>query len=172
MATLEAADALWAVVSGDLGGAAGKEVEGWEGWDKRHMIYAITEVGDGSMVKIGFVNGCPEKDRRALMNRIRALEIGNPRRLQCVALDVGDILDEKQLHAEFAYFNVRGEWFKNEGAVKAWIDQRRVAERITTKARRGHLQRCRWPHYCNCARCKEVARRVAADEVKKAAGVG
>ena len=73
-------------------------------------------VGFGPYVKIGFT-----RDR--VEWRVAELQVGCPETIQIIATINGGFSDEARLHRRFADIRLRGEWFKREGAVAAWIDE-------------------------------------------------
>ncbi len=78
---------------------------------ENQMIYFIKSAG---YVKIGFCARDP-------MRRLEKLQIGNPMTLRLVALAEGDMADERDLHSRFRKQRVRGEWFRLDEAVNAYI---------------------------------------------------
>lgn len=104
------------------------------------MIYAITEDGDGSHVKIGYTGGDligGEVNRPSLITRLRMLQVGNPRVLLCVAVAPGSEHSEKRLHDEWRSLWVRGEWFRNAGPISEWIEQWGIVPLRSTDRPRG-----------------------------------
>ncbi len=65
-------------------------------------------------VKIGFA-----ADARSRFSKIQS---DSSERLVLVAVEVGDVGDERARHAQFAEFRVRGEWFRDEGALRDHVD--------------------------------------------------
>ena len=70
------------------------------------MIYFVS---DGEYVKIGFTE---DED---ISKRIRALQTGNARKLELVAVIPGDTSAETALHRVLSELRVSGEWFKLSG---------------------------------------------------------
>lgn len=83
------------------------------------MIYGIVEEGDGSAVKIGYSG-------TSIIKRAESLQIGNWRRLICVAVMPGAYADESRMHEEFTHYHIRGEWFRCVGDVAQWVGRWRV----------------------------------------------
>ncbi|TXM53607.1 GIY-YIG nuclease family protein [Methylobacterium sp. WL120] len=75
-------------------------------------IYAI---GYDDKVKIGW-SAVPPRQRMA------TLQIGCPEDLILFGSRPGTVAEERQLHREFAHLRIRGEWFRREGVVAAWIE--------------------------------------------------
>lgn len=76
--------------------------------------YIYMMVCDG-YVKIGLVRGDRESGARRLMNRLQAMQTGNPSPVKLAALGWvgGDVAQvERDLHREYATSWHRGEWFK------------------------------------------------------------
>jgi len=69
------------------------------------MIYFLKST-DEDYVKIGYT-----KNEKSLKERIIAHKVGNPHELQMMALYEGDMELEKELHTEWDFKHVRGEWF-------------------------------------------------------------
>jgi hypothetical protein len=74
-------------------------------------IYAV---GFGPYVKIGFSGGPIE-------SRLAALQTGCPEPLIVYGRSRGTMWHEEKMHIKFAAYRLRGEWFRNEGEVAAWI---------------------------------------------------
>jgi hypothetical protein len=67
------------------------------------MAYAI-QAGEGGPVKIGLAKKPAE--------RLKTLQCGNHETLRGLAAWRVLALEERQLHEEFAYAHIRGEWFR------------------------------------------------------------
>lgn len=67
-----------------------------------YYVYFIQE-GDDGPIKIGHA--------KHPADRIRALQIGNPRALNLLAAFPGYVRDEIALHKQLAPHNIRSEWF-------------------------------------------------------------
>ena len=67
------------------------------------MIYFINEVGS-QYIKIGFSLKFPT-------TRLLELSTGNPRKLQLLAYEEGNLKKEKELHKRFKKFHVNLEWY-------------------------------------------------------------
>lgn len=76
------------------------------------FIYAISS---GDAVKIGW----SAKPWR----RFAAIQTGCPSDCTMLGLIEGSISDERELHAKFAPWKVRGEWFRRAGLVAEFIDK-------------------------------------------------
>lgn len=79
--------------------------------DHTGFVYVIRS---GGHVKIGYTRNPPE-------NRMSYLQIGSAEKLSLVASFKGSLALEKQLHAHFDDLRTSGEWFREEGALAAWI---------------------------------------------------
>lgn len=75
----------------------------------------IYVVGFDRYVKIGFASP-PAKIR------ISGLQVGAPEELKVYAILAGSRIDERRFHRRFASTRTRGEWFRKEGALLAWIE--------------------------------------------------
>ena len=73
---------------------------------------------DLASVKIGYTKEDPDK-------RLKALQTGNPDVLILLASVEGETSLERELHSRFRELHVRGEWFRLEGELEAYIDRRR-----------------------------------------------
>ena len=60
--------------------------------------------------------------------RLRELQTGNHVLLHVLDVLPGDLAAEAKLHSHLAPYRVRGEWFRWDGAVAAWMLLRVVAE--------------------------------------------
>ena len=74
----------------------------------------IYVVGFGPYVKIGFSEN--------FGRRLIALQQGVPETLTVYSFQAGSDKIEHQLHKRFADYRLRGEWFRKEGELAAWID--------------------------------------------------
>ena len=92
------------------------------------MIYFIQ---DGSYIKIGYAKYSAEE-------RLRSLQIGNPRPLTLVGTMLGDVEDELDLHAKFPDERVRGEWFKASDSLLGFIKANAMP--LATKTGRQSLE--------------------------------
>ena len=70
----------------------------------KELIYFIQQ-GEKGPVKIGHTSS-------NLMERVRALQLGNPLELKLIGSIDGTPGIERALHKKFSEFNMRGEWFK------------------------------------------------------------
>lgn len=73
-------------------------------------VYLIAAIGTENL-KIGFSAEAPEK-------RLRSLQTASPHDLQLLALVRGSRRDEQRYHALFSDLRVRGEWFRDNGAIR------------------------------------------------------
>lgn len=80
------------------------------------MIYFIKST---NYVKIGFTNKYP------LNNRVDLLQVGNPHKLKIIKVISGSINKEKYLHRKFNNFSVRGEWFRLNKEIRAFIKKQK-----------------------------------------------
>lgn len=85
----------------------------WRQHGRAHFVYFIRE-GDDGAIKIG-VAGNPVK-------RMEEFQCGNSHDLQIVAVILGDIREESDLHAFWGHAHVRGEWF-GKGYQQAIIEK-------------------------------------------------
>jgi hypothetical protein len=74
-------------------------------------VYFI-EAGKGGSIKIGVAND--------VASRLRDLQCANPRPLRLIVAVLGGYADEKRLHHRFKAERTSGEWFKGNGAVRAF----------------------------------------------------
>lgn len=77
----------------------------------RNGVYVI---GFGVYVKIGFSLNVDE--------RIATLQTAVPEKLELLALLEGWEKEEREFHARFSTYRLRGEWFRREGDLATWID--------------------------------------------------
>jgi hypothetical protein len=70
-------------------------------------------VGFAGFVKIGWSTN--------LEKRIATIQQGVPDKLTIYGLFEGGIPEERFLHRRFREHRIRGEWFRNEGAVAEWV---------------------------------------------------
>lgn len=93
------------------------------------MLYFITQTDE--YVKIGYTEDSPNQ-------RLSALQIGNPKQLKLSRLLPGNKAKELKLHAKFAPYSVRGEWFYLSHEIKSYIrntrndDVRYIDQRVIT----------------------------------------
>lgn len=93
------------------------------------MIYVIAAEGDEQVVKIGLTTQKRGGTmHEAVLDRMRTLQTAHWRPLLCIAMTSGEYCDEQRLHTEFAMWRMRGEWFRNEGVVAAWVERNRLIE--------------------------------------------
>jgi hypothetical protein len=85
------------------------------------MIYVIAEVGDASIVKLGFTESGSGANQKAALSRMSSMQVGNRRELVLIATCIGTMKEEQALHRRFRAQWVRGEWFRNEGPVADWV---------------------------------------------------
>ena len=83
------------------------------------MIYFITQIDE--YVKIGYTEDSPNQ-------RLSALQIGNPKQLRLAYLLPGNKTKELKLHAKFAPYSVRGEWFYLSHEIKTYIRNNRKSD--------------------------------------------
>lgn len=83
--------------------------------------YAITPpkvgvyvIGYGPYIKIGISLNVDE--------RISAIQTSAPEKLHLYAIIDGWIFEEKSLHTRFSEYRLRGEWFRKDGDLAAWIN--------------------------------------------------
>ena len=95
--------------------ASGNYVERMRGPLREGRIYCIGEEGDSRFVKIGFTLAMPHQ-------RLKELQVGNPRQLRLIGFIYGDMSLETALHESFKDYQFREEWFANEGLVKVFSE--------------------------------------------------
>lgn len=94
------------------------------------MIYVLQELDypEGA-VKIGYTQ---KEGKEGLIRRLRALQVGNPRRLIPLA-QAPELtrIDEVRLHCEFRFQRIGsgGEWFHYEGPVVEFVNKWRLPDR-------------------------------------------
>lgn len=71
-------------------------------------------VGFADFVKIGWSSNFPK--------RIREIELNLPAKLTLYATIDGDQKLEQSFHLRFAKLRLKGEWFRREGSLLAWIE--------------------------------------------------
>lgn len=79
--------------------------------DQTGYVYVIRS---GGHVKIGYTRNDPK-------SRLSYLQIGSAEKLTLAASIHGSPALEKRLHAHFSDLRTAGEWFREEGALAAWI---------------------------------------------------
>jgi len=57
------------------------------------------------------------------MQRLAALQTSNPYQLSIVKSIPGTFKTEKDFHRIFSKYRIRGEWFRNEGVLKTFINE-------------------------------------------------
>lgn len=88
------------------------------------MIYVIAEAGDDTgPVKIGVTTGPPSHD--TVKERLSSIQCGNHRTLEVIAMARGEAELERLLHRRFRAHRLRGEWFRREGEVLAFVTENR-----------------------------------------------
>jgi hypothetical protein len=76
------------------------------------LVYVV---GFGPYVKIGFT-------ATRLWKRVSDLKIAMPEKPVVYGYFVGTMQTERETHKRFAEQRLEGEWFRNEGPVKDWIE--------------------------------------------------
>lgn len=82
------------------------------------VVYFIEDPVEGS-IKIGTAQD--------VQQRLKGLQTGHPRALAVLATTPGDNRLESELHERFAHLRIRGEWFRPEPDLLAFIDRLRAA---------------------------------------------
>lgn len=77
-------------------------------------VYFIRAVNGKGPVKIGFSTNAK--------GRLKTLQTSNHGELEIIAAIEGTHEDEHSLHAEFNALRLKGEWFKFEGKLKAYVE--------------------------------------------------
>ena len=72
-------------------------------------------IGGAELVKIGFTAGDPRK-------RCAQLQVGSPHPLALLGAIPGTRATERRLHRRFAKYRVSREWFRLEGALRAFVE--------------------------------------------------
>lgn len=83
------------------------------------FVYFIRERRPAGMVKIG--------SARSPTNRLRGLSTGSPVPLELMAVMPGFPADEAEIHRRFKANRERGEWFRLDAGLHAFIIQTRQA---------------------------------------------
>lgn len=78
---------------------------------KAGWIYVIQS---GEFIKIGFATD--------VAKRVRGLETGSPHPIAVLHEMRGTLEDEARFHGRFASYRVRGEWFRKDGDLAAWME--------------------------------------------------
>jgi hypothetical protein len=79
------------------------------------LVYYVTAAAsDDYPIKIGFT-------ALSMSRRLAQFQAGNPNILTCLATEVGSQAVELERHARFRHLHVRGEWFRREPALMAFI---------------------------------------------------
>lgn len=77
---------------------------------RRHIYFV--ESGEGGPIKIGVAID--------VTARLKDLQVANPIPLRLLVSIRGDYDDERSLHRRFASERISGEWFRGDGAVRAF----------------------------------------------------
>ena len=93
--------------------AAEMEVEVIELPPVRSVVYFI-QAASGGPVKIGVTTD--------LGARLSGLQTAHPEQLRVLHSTPGDATDEAYFHARFAHLRLRGEWFRHEGTLSAYLE--------------------------------------------------
>lgn len=88
----------------------------------RSYIYFIEA---GGFIKIGIASD--------LASRLTAIAVSNPHPVAILHSCVGTTEDEKAFHRRFSGLHYRGEWFRHEGELKAFL-----AEKTAQSAKESH----------------------------------
>jgi len=87
-----------------------------------------------SYVKIGLTALVEYVDHDCVLisvkNRIGQLQTGNPYKITCIGVLLGDRGMEQTIHRELAEYHVRGEWFKITPKVQRMIDAASTVEEL------------------------------------------
>lgn len=73
-------------------------------------------IGYENWVKIGFAT--------EIEARIRGLQSASPQKLEIFYFERGSMRDERQYHRQFSEHRAHGEWFRREGSLVAWLENR------------------------------------------------
>ena len=79
-----------------------------------NIVYFILDTYSNS-VKIGYTT------IKGLSKRLETLQIGTPYELRLLGALWGDRLTEKQIHKQFNYSHIRGEWFNYSKELEDFI---------------------------------------------------
>ncbi len=92
------------------------------------FVYCAQEEGGPRWpIKIGWC-------RRDATQRVRTLQVGNPRQLALQAFFPGDLALEHALHKTFAHYRISGEWFRSEPfVVEAIRSVKAIAETVWSR---------------------------------------
>jgi hypothetical protein len=91
------------------------------------MIYFV-QAKSGGPIKIGHAVN--------VFQRLRELQVANPAPLHVIGVMDGDLEAEARVHATFANDRLRGEWFSESDALKAFITAN--GRSLTVKAKASH----------------------------------
>lgn len=89
-----------------------KTIEECEAAEAGYVYFAA----QGRWVKIGFATN--------LERRIKALQSGNPERIEIIHSEAGTLRDEHAYHLRFATYRKSGEWFEIKGDLAIWLARR------------------------------------------------
>lgn len=104
-------------------------------------IYYI-QPQNGGLVKIGFTS-------KKVEMRIAELQTGCPDRLVLLGQESGDERKESELHTQFNYLRVCGEWFRPSIELMRHIVSLQESESVNVKILRAHARsyaNCLWSH--------------------------
>lgn len=90
------------------------KADGEKPWRQRARPSYIYFIRAGDLVKIG-VSVDPDK-------RFEALQTGCPAKCELVHIEYGGVERERHHHARFAEQRQRGEWFRYEGGLRAFLE--------------------------------------------------
>jgi excisionase family DNA binding protein len=79
---------------------------------KRHVVYFV-RAGCNGPVKIGTTAN--------LKKRLELLQAGNHHNLKCLLTIDGAVAEERAMHCRFDSSHIRGEWFRYDGELRAFI---------------------------------------------------
>lgn len=113
------------------------------------FLYAVKQSCALGLIKVGH-----SLDVR---HRLRAMQTDNPYQLSIAGTAIGTRADEAALHRRLAQHRMRGEWYRDEGAVSEWI----------SGLSRPDLDRPRAPSRRTCA-----LSRAQVNDIRKAARLG
>lgn len=80
------------------------------------LVYYITAASSIDYpIKIGFTT-------YAMNQRLSMFQVGNPNILICLATEIGSQDLERERHARFRHLHIRGEWFRRDPVLMAFIE--------------------------------------------------
>jgi hypothetical protein len=101
------------------------------------VIYFLR--AESPVIKIGFT-----KSTKSFISRLDALQSSSWEALTVIQLTRGSLVDEYRLHRRFKHLHIRGEWFRAEPELLAFVEgvtPLQMPERKPNRPMKGHRQR-------------------------------